>query len=352
LPHVIINPVFYKLIMALTSTRITEITKAIVKKAFFNYFLCREEVGTKHVVLSRFFPEESVVRSAIGGIETSLGSFWEKIAEALAAENGFEILDSKNDIQEPKTIPTSISHLLDHHKYQRELPHANVPMTTYISALNDEIKKLSGNAIPSEYKRLSKGTGVDVFIRKGSVEYAFEIKTVQINAGSGPKFNDTLMKWITFRSLQQKHLNLNNSFNAHLVIPYDPHVDSDWWTEFGDRAYPLDHKDLLLGDEFWNLLSGAQNTLAAITQAFDELAKEGFQDIYKGSIYKCTSEQRIHIIESVCGVKCESNTNLRAEDISAPLKWKCNKCSSSIDKSIKWFAGYRKCPSCDVSLFN
>lgn len=59
--------------MTLTPIRVTEITKAIVKKAFFNYFLCREEVGTKHVVLSRFFPEESVVRSAIGRIDLGLG---------------------------------------------------------------------------------------------------------------------------------------------------------------------------------------------------------------------------------------------------------------------------------------
>jgi hypothetical protein len=231
--------------MPVASDRITEITKAIIKQSFFNYFLCRQEVGTKHIVLSRFFPNESVIRSAIGGIETSLGSFWEKIAVAIAKENGFQILDPKNDFKEPRFIPEPIMRLLDQYKRKRETARANVPMTNYVNALIAAISALPASEVPVEYQRLGKGTGVDVYIKKGSDEYAFELKTVQINAGSGSKFNETLMKWATFRALHQKHLGTNNSFHPHLVIPYDPNISSDWWTEFHGRAYPLDHTDLI-----------------------------------------------------------------------------------------------------------
>ncbi|WP_071466421.1 TdeIII family type II restriction endonuclease [Polynucleobacter asymbioticus] len=338
--------------MALTPERITEITKSIIKSAFFNYFLCREEVKTKHLVLSRFFPEESVVRSAIGGIETSLGSFWEKVARAIAIENGFQILDPRVDLQEPKRIPTAISHLLDAYKYQREAAHANIPMSAYVLALNNEISRLQPTEIPAEYKRLAKGTGADLFLRKGTNEYAFELKTVQINAGSGPKFNETLMKWVTFRTLHQKHLGLTNSFNAHVVIPYDPHITSDWWTQFGERAYPLDHQDLMLADEFWNLMSGIPDTLKAITKAFDDLVLENFQAIYQASIYKSGVNISVQILEAVCGVTCLTQEHERPQNFGGTIKWQCNHCSTEFSKSLRWFAGSRACPSCGVQLSN
>ena len=336
--------------MALTSARVTEITKGIIKTAFYNYFLCREEVSTKHLVLSRFFPEESIIRSAIGGIETSLGSFWEKVATAIASENGFDILNPKLDLQEPINIPTIISQLLDLHKYQREAAHAQIPMSQYESALTSELLKLQASDIPTKYRRLSKGTGADLFFRKGKNEYAFELKTVQINAGSGPKFNETLMKWLTFRALQQKYLSTQYSFNAHVVIPYDPHISSDWWTEFGDRAYPLDHKDLMLADEFWNFISGIPDTLIAITKAFNDLVLENFQDIYRDSLYKSGSYESIRIIESVCGVVCETPLQLRPLDFISILKWKCNNCKFKFNKNIRWFTKSRVCPSCNSQL--
>jgi len=338
--------------MALTSFRVTEITKGIIKTAFFNYFLRREEVSTKHLVLSRFFPEESVVRSAIGGIETSLGSFWEKVATAIASENGFEILNPKLDLQEPINIPNVISQLLNQHKYQREAAHSQIPMSTYESALKIELLKLPASEIPAEYKRLSKGTGADLFFRKGNNEYAFELKTVQINAGSGPKFNETLMKWLTFRALHQKYLRTHYSFKAHVVIPYDPHISSDWWTEFGDRAYPLDHKDLMLADEFWNFMSGIPDTLLAITKAFNDLVLENFQDIYRDSLYKSGSHESIRIIEAVCSVVCETPVEFRPVDFISTLKWKCNSCEFKFNKNIRWFTRSRVCPSCNTQLSN
>ena len=336
--------------MALTPIRVTEITKGIIKRAFFNYFLCREEVSTRHLILFRFFPEETIIRSAIGGIETSLGSFWEKIARAIAIENGFEVLDPKIALQEPKQIPTSISHLLDQYKYQREAAHSNVPMSTYISALHQEISRLPVSSIPTEYKRLSKGTGADIFLKKGLNEYAFELKTVQINAGSGPKFNETLMKWVTFRALHQKFLGLNNSFHANLVIPYDPHVSSNWWTEFGERAYPLDHQDLMLANEFWDFISGLPNTLDAITKAFDDLVKEKFQDIYRDSLYGSGTKESIRIIEAACNVLCETSEPQRTDEFGANLLWKCLDCSEKFTKSIRWFSSERLCPSCNRQL--
>ncbi|MBT8594387.1 TdeIII family type II restriction endonuclease [Polynucleobacter paneuropaeus] len=336
--------------MALTPSRVTEITKSIIKRAFFSYFLCRQEVSTRHLILYRFFPEETIIRSAIGGIETSLGSFWEKIATAIAIENGFEVLDPRVDLQEPKHIPISISHLLDEYKYQRETAHANVPMSNYVSALNIEIAKLPANNIPSEYKRLGKGTGADIFLKKGANEYAFELKTVQINAGSGPKFNETLMKWITFRALHQKHLGLSNSFHANLVIPYDPHISSNWWTEFGERAYPLDHQDLMLANEFWDFISGLPNTLDSITKAFDDLVKEKFQDIYRGSLYCSGVNESIRIIEAGCNVLCETPELERPTGFGENLAWKCITCSGRFTKSTRWFGANRSCPSCRREL--
>lgn len=338
--------------MAITNNRITEITKEVVKTSFFSYFLCREDVSTRHILLYRFFPEESNIRSAIGGIETSLGTtLWEKIALKIASENGFDVLNPKIDFFQPTPLPTQIRNLLARHKEERENSHTNIPISRYVEELNFVISQLSPTEIPTTFTRLTKGSGVDIFIRRDANEYAFELKTVQINAGGGTKFNETLMKWIAFRALHQKTQNTNNSFNAHIVIPYDPHVISDWWTEFGDRAHPLDQHDLKLGDEFWDFISGCQNSTSSIISAFNELTSEDFHNIYKDCLHQSGTEVSINILKKVSHVTCITPRNEIPSSFGGKITWKCDNCASEFKASIRWFLKIRCCTTCQIQFF-
>lgn len=161
--------------MAITNEQITKITKSVVKSSFFKYFLCRESVSTQHILLSKLFPSESVIRSAFGGLETSLGtSLWEQIAKKIAAENGFEVLNNKTAIQQPINLPTSIRNLLAEHTELRKRPGENIPISIYADELSKKILALDPEDIPSQYVKITKGSGIDVYLRKDNLEYAFD----------------------------------------------------------------------------------------------------------------------------------------------------------------------------------
>ena len=336
--------------VSMNKDKIKEITKETVKKSFFNFFICKEDVKTQHLLLYKLFPQECNTRSVMGGLETSLGiTLWERIASRLAKENGYQILDNKVEMQ-PEKMPVAVTNLIAKYKDKREEANANMPMREYVSELNKVINNLNSSEIPKKYKKLTKGSGIDIYIKKNNIEYAFDIKTVQINAGSGTKYNEVLMKWIAFNALYQKFKGTNYSFNAHLIIPYDPHTESNWWTEFGERAYPLDKKDLMLGDEFWNLLSGEKNTLELITSAFDELKAEGFESIYVDFFHNSSLQNNIKLIEHALNVKYLSGST--PEKITSKLYWECNKCKAKFTASIKWFSDQRICAKCRTSLSN
>jgi hypothetical protein len=332
--------------MAVSDADISTITIKTVKSSFFSYFACREQPNTRHILLSKLFPEESAIRSAIGGLETSLGTtLWERIASQIASANGFTVLNPKGDFSQPKKMPTTITNLIAKHRDAREVGGADIPMSTYIKELYDAISALPVNELPADFKTLTKGSGVDIFLRKGNQEYVFDIKTVQINAGSGTKFNETLMKWFAFRRLHLKHLNQNYDLHAHIVIPYDPHENSDWWTEFGDRAYPLDKDDVLLGNKFWDLLSGRGNTLEVITKAFETLVTDDFQSSYVEFLHNSGINQSIKLLRDIGNISLLDPKN--PETLTTKCKWQCNKCSKDFEKSIKAVVNTKKCPKCN-----
>jgi len=332
--------------MTVSDADISKITIQTVKSSFFSYFACREQPDTKHILLSKLFPDESAIRSAIGGLETSLGTtLWERIATQIALANGFTVLNPKTDFLQPKKMPTVITNLIAKYKDDREVEDADIPMSVYIKELYDGITALKTNELPTTFKTLTKGSGVDIFLSKGNQEYVFDIKTVQINAGSGTKFNETLMKWLAFRRLHLKHLNQNYDLHAHIVIPYDPHVNSDWWTEFGDRAYPLDKDDVLLGNKFWDLLSGRSNTLEVITKAFETLAKDNFQSFYVEFLHSSGIIQSLKLLKDIGKISLLDTKN--PETLTTKCKWKCSKCGESFEKSIQATVKGKKCPKCD-----
>ncbi len=336
--------------MALTSDRIQEITKRVVKKSFFDYFVCRKQVLTRHVLLHRLYPVESSIRSSIGGLETSLGiTLWERIAKEIAQENGFSVLDPKVALLRPAQLPEKIRNLLADYQERREVPSRPQPITEYTQALMSELNSMTPNEIPRSFTRFTKGSGIDIYLRKGDRDYAFDLKTVQINAGSGVKFNESLMKWITFSALYQRYTNSNNHFSAHIVIPYDPHVISDWWTEFGGRAYPLDQKDLMLGDQFWDFISGCCNTLSSIIAGFDQLVSEKFHDVYRQAIHSTGCAVSIKILEETAQVKCLTPSTQLTEPYSKKRQWQCG-CNHIFKASISWFKKPRTCPQCRMVL--
>ena len=181
----------------------------------------------------------------------------------------------------------------------------------------------------SSFVNLNKGDGIDLYLSKDGKHYAFDLKTVQWNAGTGTKFNITLMKWITYFKLQGGSGNLN----AFYVIPYDP-TSRGWWHSFGSRAYPLDKSDILVADEFWNLLSGQTNTLKYIEVGFSKLAKSSELRIYKKCLTEHSTKLDLELLELSRNVTRKGS----AKDSITRTKaytWKCNSCKNDFKGTFK-----------------
>ena len=122
---------------------------------------------------------------------------------------------------------------------------------------------------------MPKGEGVDIWIRKGDEEFLIDIKTVQPNAGGGPKFNRNLLKWHTFRALESDN---RMDTRCMLAFPFNPH-EKNYWQKSGGNVLPLIFsEEALVGNEFWDLLSGEKNTIELIFDAFKEMGEEHFGD--------------------------------------------------------------------------
>lgn len=326
-----------------TKREILEATQETIEASFVKYFVKKSRIKTRHLVLSKLFPNEYAIRSSVGGLETSLGTqLWERLAKRLALLNGFTVLDEKVELQRPNPIPSSIRNLIATWKGKREDSGSPASMADYVFALN---KKTSSLKAPTKFVKLRKGTGVDLYLRKGGTDYAFDIKTVQINSGDGSKFNQNLMEWHAYRALKWKG---SQNFKALIAFPYDPTPDGAWWSKFASRAAPLDRKDAYVAGEFWDFISGKRNTLKYITDAINELSTSRFPAIYRKVLVSPHKNHDCEIIKF--HFKCNRVNPKNGSNGQEIWFWRCSICHSKFGKSISkikmdLFACPNKCRS-------
>lgn len=328
-----------------------EIIRNVVKKSFFDYFIDKAEPDTEHLLLAKLFPDEMRKSSVIQGLQTSLGTkLWEQIATKFADRAGFTVLTPKTALVRPNPVPEEIALIIDRFKSGRENPGANVPM----SQLSDLIQvKLEDLTIPctTVFEPLIKGSGADLVLQKDGQEYAFDVKTVQINAGSGTKFNATLISWIAYRAVYQKFSGVNNPLplHAHIAIPYDPYMSSNWWTQMRGRAYPLDETDVMVGDAFWKFVANNADAGRWIREEFDSLVTDGLADTYRDFLSGSTVERSHNLIEDYFNVR-RADRSEAATGFGKCVTWECNACRRRFKKSAVWFKQPRVCSGCGTSF--
>ena len=337
----------------LTDKKIQEITKELLEENFYRYFINAQK-ETKHIILDRFFPKERRITSTMTGLQTSLGTFWEKLSVKLAKENNISILDN-SCLVKPKNIPKDLQLLINDIKDLREKNGGE--LTQFKKDLNN---KFALYAQPKcEYERMVKGKGADVILKKGNNIYLFDIKTVQVNANSGNSFNETVILWTAFYKYKYR-INANN-IKAMLVFPYnsaDENNDEAWWRDFGGRISPLTNKDVFVGNEYWSFLSDNTNALKQIISAIEELNNDkAFKDLYqkvfevedRSGLVEFSEEVRLHRIKSKFNIELISNEspwNLRKK-----FKWRHNgNCEFNERLNKLLTSSSYKCPSCKTYL--
>ena len=252
--------------------------KEFVKTAIRNFFHKKEnqEIKTSNI-LDALFPKERRIRSLIGGLETRMGIVWEAIAKILAQSNGFEICSEK--ILMPSPFPETIKKELDNLINLRETGHFistnecinTIRESVRISELNCELNDLSFVKPPS-------GHGVDIYLRKQGHDYIFDLKSPSSNQGDFKRFNQQLLKWYTYKLIQNPNLLLE----ARIAFVFNP-FEKDWYEQQKSKiATCLDKdEDILVENEFWDFCSGQTNTWQILEELFRELKQEGFNEEFE-----------------------------------------------------------------------
>jgi hypothetical protein len=302
-----------------SNNQIKYATEVAVRNSFFRYFFSREPVETKHILLSRLYPSESVTGSAIVGLQTSLGTtLWENLAKNLATLNGFEVLDPKVFLQKPASIPRKAENLLGEWARKREESTKDLSLSEFSKLMKQVV---ADSPKVKNFTKLGKGSGADLYFVKNGIKYVFDVKTVQINAGGGTKFNRTLMEWLTFDLFQNGP---KSKMFVGLVIPYDPTENGDWWKLFQGRVAPLSHSDVLVGGEFWDFVTGNKNSLKVITDTFAELVKSQFGKHYSQYLTDYSMNAIVKHVEFQFG--CKRLEKRKILDKKVKYKWQCAKC--------------------------
>jgi hypothetical protein len=241
--------------------------KENLKNSIYNYL---KGFKYKNVQpLDILIPKERKVRSVVGGLETSMGTtVWEPIAKTLAKNNGFEILDQK--ILKPSPMPPSLVNELSILISDREGVQTWVPASECKTRLRRVATQLPRSA--TVYVKPPAGSGVDIFLKKDGKYYAFDIKTVQPNVGSIKTFNKQILEWYAYSIFKEPDIDIYCS----IAYPYNPYEDN-FWNHTPHTSGILEPRvDALVENEFWDFISGVENTYQVIHKILIELNLEGF----------------------------------------------------------------------------
>ena len=295
--------------MVNTVDSIKEAAERTARESILKYLLTRKVDHEPHILLTKIFPVEAQMKSGLHGLTTSLGSsLWEKLAKEIALKNGFNLIIDMDveeiDHSKSQNFPDSLKIVMQQWNASRPIDDSNPegkPLKEFVSEYESELNKIS-NFPPIDFQPMGDGQGIDVFLEKDQIEYAFDLKTVQPTKSSGKNYYSRLLNWYQFRILQKKFQpkiapQKEKGFQGHFVIPYDT-TQRGWWNQNVSKARPLSKFDLLVADDFWDLLSGITNTLQSIEAGFDNLASDQILvQLYRDCINDDSEFPRLKLLE-------------------------------------------------------
>lgn len=306
----------------LTRRRVSEISEQVAGESLFHYFCGRSPVDVYHPLLRSIYGDEPLrSKTALQGLLTSLGvTLWERLANRLACENDFEVQDPK-EIKQPEVLPSPHRELLSSWSDKRRVGSEILSLQLLSEELKDDKYSVLDDHL---FKKLNKSDGIDVFLTKGDTDFYFDIKTVDWNTGSSYKFNAALLNWIIFHRIQRPDYKLQPYF----VIPYG--IPKNWWDEVGPKVSPLQEGDILIGNAFWDLITGLQDTLRYITKGFDSFAKrDGIRAVYSRLLTEASPDLDLQLIRLHRNVRFVSNVQTMAGKPSRYKEnWECLNCGS------------------------
>ena len=240
---------------------------------------------TPHFFIDRYKKDLNKDSFLLNSLRTSLGSFWETIAEEFAKREGYNVYS-------PKEFKKSNTILEATNKVRAEFTTNRKAQTgeTNRSWLNEKLNKIYKNSGPGKGKKAwPSGDGVDLYFEKDGKWYIFDIKTVQLNAAGGNKFDRQLIEWICHKKHQLGKKCNAKDIIAGYIFPYNSKGDhnshTDWMADQGGKAKPMTDDEIWAGNKFWKFITGHDNALDKIFEGIDSalensLVKDSLDEMF------------------------------------------------------------------------
>lgn len=224
----------------------------------------------KFQILDLIIPRERKIRSIVGGLETSLGTtLWEPLAKALAARNGFDVIEE--DLLCPSIMPSNLNNTLQSITDDRKADGGLYDAEGSHNEIKRVCQSFKNNPIQN-FKKPKSGRGVDIWLVKDDVNYFFDTKTVQPNLSALTGCLEQVLGWYAYYYSRFPE----GSAQGRIVFPYNPTPNKSFWEGVMGRGKPLEpDTEGWVQDQFWNFCSGIEDTYSLITESFGEITESG-----------------------------------------------------------------------------
>lgn len=225
------------------------------------------------------FPEQRHIHGVVQSGLTSFGTFWEKLSEALAKNNGYKVI-TKTDFN--KNVPLTPDYLNQlRHKISSKINAGDISIKSGIQEIKSYIieKKKNKDLNSTSRTEVDKGKGIDFWFKKDGHEILGDIKSPQENIGNAKKLVEHILIWSAYRLLDDPSINLDSV----IVFPYNPFGDFEKYMKYqGNKMSPLKPgEDFLMGNDFWKKISGVDDAMDQIFRALKFISKSDEIHKYK-----------------------------------------------------------------------
>ena len=249
--------------------------KALIMSIMGNLCDTKSQKISPHFFVDLYNKDINQISFVLNSIRTSLGTFWEVIAEEFAKLEDYDVM-TKSEFKKATNLPPEIKIEMQNMIDQR-LSGDDRSILDYCESLDEmyENKPVDSDTISWE-----SGEGVDLYFKKEDKYFIFDVKTVQINSGSGNKFDQQLIKWLTNKKHQLGRTISAKNITVGYIFPYNSKAVGDrtsheeWMQDQGSKAKPMTEKEIYAANKFWKFITENPNALMKIFAGIEK-ALEG-----------------------------------------------------------------------------
>lgn len=128
------------------------------------------------------------------------------------------------------------------------------------------------NSPKNNKKKQKEGKVADFYMKRGGIEYYFEIKTAKPNIDVFTTSKKKLLEWIARK---------DKEIETILAIPYNPYAPEPY-SRFTEQGVLEKERELLVADEYWDFIGG-EGSYKKLLKIFDEIGSE-FKDKIENKI--------------------------------------------------------------------